>query len=292
MRSSSSRSRPMKLDWATGRAGGDGAGEAGAGGAATWDGGPGTAAPRIGALWRPVPGEPGPSRPRAGRAGAGTVPRLLVPGLPVPGPTALGLAVTRLEVGERLTGPRGHLGPPGLPSVHGGEGHAEQVSELLLAQGALGPQLAEPRRRRFGRAPAGRLAIHARSLRCGPSPSELPRRIASGDVLCSRGSRAGEGRHRARERADLSAYVDVLWSSAYADEPWNQYSRSPRVRPAPTRRPGSAPWRRCRQLTERLEILQVDNARALGWSWQQIAERLGVTKQTVHRKHGRRTGRR
>ena len=46
-----------------------------------------------------------------------------------------------------------------------------------------------------------------------------------------------------------------------------------------------------RALTERLEILQVDNARRLGWSWQQIAERLGVTKQTVHRKHGKRTGR-
>ena len=46
-----------------------------------------------------------------------------------------------------------------------------------------------------------------------------------------------------------------------------------------------------RVLTERLEILQVDNARSLGWSWQQIAERLGVTKQTVHRKHGKRTGR-
>ena len=46
-----------------------------------------------------------------------------------------------------------------------------------------------------------------------------------------------------------------------------------------------------RALTERLEILQVDNARTLGWSWQQIAERLGVTKQTVHRKHGKRTGR-
>ena len=45
-----------------------------------------------------------------------------------------------------------------------------------------------------------------------------------------------------------------------------------------------------RALTERLEILQVDNARALGWSWQQIAARLGVTKQTVHRKHGRRMG--
>ncbi len=46
-----------------------------------------------------------------------------------------------------------------------------------------------------------------------------------------------------------------------------------------------------RALTERLEILQVDNARRVGWSWQQIAERLGVTKQTVHRKHGKRTGR-
>jgi DNA-binding NarL/FixJ family response regulator len=45
-------------------------------------------------------------------------------------------------------------------------------------------------------------------------------------------------------------------------------------------------------LTERLEMLQVSNARALGWPWQQIAARLGVTKQTVHRKHGRRAGRR
>ena len=33
-----------------------------------------------------------------------------------------------------------------------------------------------------------------------------------------------------------------------------------------------------RALTERLEILQVENARKLGWSWQAIAGRLGVTK--------------
>lgn len=45
-----------------------------------------------------------------------------------------------------------------------------------------------------------------------------------------------------------------------------------------------------RTLTEELEILQVDNARMLGWSWQDIASRLGVTKQTVHRKHVKRTG--
>lgn len=45
-----------------------------------------------------------------------------------------------------------------------------------------------------------------------------------------------------------------------------------------------------RTLAERLEILQVDNARRLGWSWQDIAARLGVTRQTVHRKHaGRHT---
>ena len=47
-----------------------------------------------------------------------------------------------------------------------------------------------------------------------------------------------------------------------------------------------------RTLAERLELLQVQNARDLGWSWQDIARRLGVTKQTVHRKYGRLTGRR
>jgi Homeodomain-like domain len=45
-----------------------------------------------------------------------------------------------------------------------------------------------------------------------------------------------------------------------------------------------------RVLTEQLEALQVDNARASGWSWQEIARRLGVSKQAVHRKHGRRSG--
>ena len=47
-----------------------------------------------------------------------------------------------------------------------------------------------------------------------------------------------------------------------------------------------------RALTERLEMLQVESARVAGWSWQEIADRLGVTKQTVHRKYGRRIGRR
>jgi hypothetical protein len=44
-----------------------------------------------------------------------------------------------------------------------------------------------------------------------------------------------------------------------------------------------------RGLVEALEALQVDNARAKGWSWQDIAGRLGVTKQAVHQKHGPRS---
>jgi len=40
-----------------------------------------------------------------------------------------------------------------------------------------------------------------------------------------------------------------------------------------------------RSLVEVLEVLQVDNARAQGWSWRDIARRLGVSKQAVHYKH-------
>ena len=44
-----------------------------------------------------------------------------------------------------------------------------------------------------------------------------------------------------------------------------------------------------RALTGRLEIVQAGNARRLGWSRQDIAGRPGVTRQAVHRKHGKRT---
>jgi hypothetical protein len=45
-----------------------------------------------------------------------------------------------------------------------------------------------------------------------------------------------------------------------------------------------------RDLVEELEELHVDNARALGWSWQAIAEALGITRQSVHKKHHVRRG--
>lgn len=44
-------------------------------------------------------------------------------------------------------------------------------------------------------------------------------------------------------------------------------------------------------LVEELEELHVDNARALGWSWQAIADALGITRQSVHKKHHVRRGR-
>jgi predicted DNA-binding protein YlxM (UPF0122 family) len=41
-------------------------------------------------------------------------------------------------------------------------------------------------------------------------------------------------------------------------------------------------------LQERLEAIHVVNAREQGWSWQAIAEALGVSRQAVHQKYNRR----
>jgi predicted transcriptional regulator len=38
-------------------------------------------------------------------------------------------------------------------------------------------------------------------------------------------------------------------------------------------------------LVDRLEALQVENARDEGWTWEQIAQLLGVTRQAVHKKY-------
>ena len=58
-------------------------------------------------------------------------------------------------------------------------------------------------------------------------------------------------------------------------------------------RTGLAAVAALRRLLESLEALQVQNARDQGWSWQDIADVLGVSKQAVHKKHaGPRLGRR
>lgn len=45
-----------------------------------------------------------------------------------------------------------------------------------------------------------------------------------------------------------------------------------------------------RRLLERLEAIQVTNARNQGWSWQAIADALEVSRQAVHQKYNRRGG--
>ncbi|BBZ35384.1 helix-turn-helix domain-containing protein [Mycolicibacterium confluentis] len=46
--------------------------------------------------------------------------------------------------------------------------------------------------------------------------------------------------------------------------------------------------RALQRLQERLEALHVANAREQGWSWQAIADALGVSRQAVHQKYNRR----
>jgi hypothetical protein len=41
------------------------------------------------------------------------------------------------------------------------------------------------------------------------------------------------------------------------------------------------------RLAEQVEASQVAAARAKGWSWEQIGDALGVSRQAAHKKHGR-----
>jgi transcriptional regulator len=44
-----------------------------------------------------------------------------------------------------------------------------------------------------------------------------------------------------------------------------------------------------RRVQERLEAIHVANARRQGWSWQAIADALGVSRQAVHQMYNRRS---
>ncbi|HWT33371.1 MAG TPA: helix-turn-helix domain-containing protein [Microbacterium sp.] len=41
------------------------------------------------------------------------------------------------------------------------------------------------------------------------------------------------------------------------------------------------------RLAERVEAVHVAEARRAGWSWEQIGDALGVTRQSVHAKYGK-----
>jgi len=47
-----------------------------------------------------------------------------------------------------------------------------------------------------------------------------------------------------------------------------------------------------RRLADRLEREAVDEAISLGWTWAQIAQALGVTRQAAHKRHAERLRRR
>ncbi|EXU63373.1 hypothetical protein Z951_36090 [Streptomyces sp. PRh5] len=53
-------------------------------------------------------------------------------------------------------------------------------------------------------------------------------------------------------------------------------------------REGLAAVRALRRLVDEMEALQVDRARELGWAWGDIAEPLGISRQSAHKKHTRR----
>jgi hypothetical protein len=81
-----------------------------------------------------------------------------------------------------------------------------------------------------------------------------------------------------------STYIDLMGEAAAGEV--TQVAAAPSSRDPEV---GLAAVAALRGLVEVLEALQVENARANGWSWQQIAARLGVTKQAVHKKYaGRR----
>ena len=75
----------------------------------------------------------------------------------------------------------------------------------------------------------------------------------------------------------VSTYVDTMTSSS--DLTREAADADPRT--------GLRAVRALHRLLEHLERAQVRRARDLGWSWQEIAEVLGVSRQAVHKKHGR-----
>ena len=66
----------------------------------------------------------------------------------------------------------------------------------------------------------------------------------------------------------------------------NEITTSPIPEPAD----GLAAVVALRRLADDLELAEVERALAEGWTWSQVAEALGVTRQAVHKKYARRLG--
>ncbi len=75
----------------------------------------------------------------------------------------------------------------------------------------------------------------------------------------------------------MSTYVDIMTEATDLAE--RAGDRDPRI--------GLRAVSALRKLVEQLESVQVRSARNQGWSWQEIAAELGVSRQAVHKKYGR-----
>ena len=84
-------------------------------------------------------------------------------------------------------------------------------------------------------------------------------------------------------KARLSGYTD---SMDLSETPGTRRAESPDISPSDDPAAGLRAVLALRRLAERVEAEQVARARTQGWSWQQIAEGLGMTRQSVHAKYG------
>lgn len=84
----------------------------------------------------------------------------------------------------------------------------------------------------------------------------------------------------------MSALIDRYILSIKTDTMTNEdlfdklQKCQPRYRPPGGRRTAT-PY------TRKVEATHVEAARASGWSWEQIADALGVSRQSAHMKHGK-----
>ena len=113
---------------------------------------------------------------------------------------------------------------------------------------------------------------------------------ATGEIDIGKRIEAGQTALR-RALAEVPLVVRTLATLARRVErgeiPLEQLIAFPEAEPT---RAGLRAVSALRRLLEKLEESQVASARGQGWSWQEIADVLGVSRQAVHKKHGKRLG--
>jgi len=81
-----------------------------------------------------------------------------------------------------------------------------------------------------------------------------------------------------------SIWVDTTRASTYVDRV-SEATKAASQASSADPRVGLRAVAALRRLVDQLETLQVESARRRGWSWQEIAQELKVSKQAVHKKH-------